>query len=277
MLRTCLKAAAAAGVLAALATPALAQSSSFTPTGFWDNYIAGGWSLELGATAAAGPKYEGAKAFSFLPSPIISLGRQGKGTAFSSRNDNPGLGLLDNGFLRIGPVGKLLFKQDGSTDDDLKGLKPVRFGGELGIFADIYPVEWLRLRAELRHGIRSHHGLVADFAADAFYDIAPAWRISGGPRLSLATRSYFDAYYGVNLQESLASGLSPYSPGSGLKSVGVGGALTWKTTDKITTSAFAEYSRLTGPASKSSLVKERGSPNQLMIGVSASYRFDFNL
>ncbi|MFC2249768.1 MipA/OmpV family protein [Labrys portucalensis] len=277
MLRTSLKTAVAAGVLAVLATPALAQSSSYTPTGFWDNYIAGGWSLELGATAAMGPKYEGAKDFSFLPSPIISLSRQGKGPAFTSRNDNPGLGLLDNGFLRIGPVGKILFERDGSTDDDLKGLKPVRWGGELGIFADIYPTEWLRLRAELRHGIRSHHGLVADIAADAFYDIAPDWRISGGPRVSLATRSYFDAYYGVNLQESLASGLSPYSPGGGLKSVGVGGALTWKTTDKITTSAFAEYSRLTGPASKSSLVKERGSPNQFTIGVSASYRFDFNL
>ncbi len=132
----------------------------------------------------------------------------------------------------------------------------------------------MRLRTEVRHGIRAHHGVVADFAADAFYDFVPNWRISGGPRLSLASRSYYQAYYAVSLGEAITSGLSPYSPGGGLKSIG---ALTWKTTDRITTSAFAEYSRLMGPAAQSSLVRERGSRDQLMIGLSATYCFDFSL
>ena len=35
-----------------------------------------------------------------------------------------------------------------------------------------------------------------------------------------------------------------------------------------------EYARLLGPAADSSLVKERGSPDQFTVGVSASYRFD---
>lgn len=278
MLRTLLKTAAAAGSLACvLASPALAQSSPYTPTGFWDNYIAGGWSLTLGAQGTIGPKYEGASATDFTPAAIISLARSGVGPAFSSRNDNPGLALYDTGYFRIGPVGKILWERSDSDSNDLRGLKDVPWGGEAGIFVDYYPSDWLRLRAEIRHGIRSHHGVVADLAADAFYDLTPVWRISGGPRLSAATKSYYEAYYGVDESESIASGLSPYSPGSGIKSVGVGGALTWKTTDKITTSAFAEYSRLTGPAADSSLVKERGSVNQLMVGVSATYRFDFNL
>ena len=42
-------------------------------------------------------------------------------------------------------------------------------------------------------------------------------------------------------------------------------------------SAFTEYKRLTGPAADSSLVKERGSENQLVIGLSASYKFNFTL
>ncbi len=58
---------------------------------------------------------------------------------------------------------------------------------------------------------------------------------------------------------------------------GIGGAVTWKTTEKVTTSAFGEYSRLLGPAADSSLVKERGSPNQFLFGVSATYRFDFQM
>ena len=81
---------------------------------------------------------------------------------------------------------------------------------------------------------------------------------------------------GVSAQ-SAASGLSVYDPGGGLRAVGVGGAVTWKTTDRITTSLFGEYAQLQGPAAASSLVKERGSPNQFLLGVSGTYRFDFSL
>uniref|UniRef100_A0A9E7ZRF1 MipA/OmpV family protein n=1 Tax=Bosea sp. NBC_00436 TaxID=2969620 RepID=A0A9E7ZRF1_9HYPH len=240
-----------------------------TPAGFWDRYIAGGWSLSLGAQAGFGPRYEGGRAMNFQPLPLVSLGRSGVGPAFTSQNDNPGFGLFDDGVIRAGPVGKLLFERNGSTDH-LRGLKSVPWGGEAGVFVELYPVSWMRLRTEVRHGIGAHHGVVADLAADAFHDFAPNWRISGGPRLSLASRSYYQAYYGVSLGEAITSGLSPYSPGGGLKSIGVGGALTWKTTDKITTSAFAEYSRLMGPAAQSSLVRERGSRDQLMLGLSAT-------
>ncbi|TIX37768.1 MAG: MipA/OmpV family protein, partial [Mesorhizobium sp.] len=84
-------------------------------------------------------------------------------------------------------------------------------------------------------------------------------------------------YYGVDAKESLASGLSEYHPGGGAKSAGLGGAVTWKVTEPMTASLFGEYSRLMGPAADSSLVKERGSRDQFMIGVSTTYRFDFSM
>jgi outer membrane scaffolding protein for murein synthesis (MipA/OmpV family) len=174
-------------------------------------------------------------------------------------------------------AGKLIFGRDDDDDDDLRGLDPVRFGGEIGGFAEIYPTDWLRVRGEVRHGIRSHGGVVAEISADAFQDVSPAVRVSVGPRLSFATADYFDAYYGVDADDAAGSGLGRYSPDGGLKSIGVGGAIDWKATDRITTSVFGEYSRLLGPAADSSLVEERGSPNQLTIGVSAKYRFDFTL
>ncbi len=107
--------------------------------------------------------------------------------------------------------------------------------------------------------------------------MTPAIRVSGGPRATFASKDYFKTYYGVDAEEAVASGLSEYHPGSGFKSVGVGGAITWKATDKIDTSLFGEYSRLQGSAKDSSIVKERGSPDQFMVGVSATYRFDFSL
>jgi outer membrane protein len=240
---------------------------------FWS----GDWYLKVGATGFLGPKYDGASDRLFQAAPLISLGRAGSTVRFSSRNDNPAFAFVDKGAFRAGVVGKLIFERDGDTSSDLDGIDPVRFGGELGGFAEVYPADWLRIRAELRQGIRSHHGLVADVAADGFVDVSDSVRVSAGPRLSAATSDYFDAYYGVNASESAKSGYSQYKPSGGLNSVGAGAAITWQATEKLETSAFAEYKRLMGAAADSSLVKEGGSRNQFLVGLSATYRFDFTL
>jgi outer membrane scaffolding protein for murein synthesis (MipA/OmpV family) len=239
------------------------------------SWISGDWYLTLGATALVAPNFEGGKKYMLSAQPIISLGKAGPEARFTSRNDNISLALIDDGSVRAGLTGKFLFHR--TSKDELEGLDPVRFGGELGGFFEFYPLDWLRARAELRHGIRSHNGFVADIAADAFYDITPTVRISGGPRVTFASSNYFDAYYGVNATEAAASGLSEYHPGGGVKSTGLGGAITWKVTEPMTASLFTEYSRLMGPAADSSLVKERGDRNQWMFGVSTTYRFNFTM
>nr|WP_309083321.1 MipA/OmpV family protein [Chelativorans sp.] len=237
----------------------------------------GDWYLTVGAVGLVAPKFEGAERRAFTIQPIISLGRQGSSVPFSSRNDNISLAFIDTQTFRAGIAGKLVFRRDGDTADELEGLDPVRFGVEVGGFAEVYPTDWLRIRGEVRRGFRSHEGIVADVAADAFTDLTPTLRLSGGPRISFASQEYFDAHYGVDAEDAVESGLSRYDPGGGIKSVGAGGALTWQTTEKITTSIFAEYERLMGPAADSSLVEERGSANQLSFGLSATYRFDFSL
>ena len=77
--------------------------------------------------------------------------------------------------------------------------------------------------------------------------------------------------------ESAASGLAEYDPDGGIKSAGVGAAIDWKVTERVTANIFGEYARLMGSAEDSSLVRERGAVDQFMVGVSATYRFDFQL
>ncbi|WP_285538499.1 MipA/OmpV family protein [Brucella sp. NBRC 12950] len=236
---------------------------------FWS----GDWYLKVGAAGLVAPKFEGSNKYRFSAQPLISLGRQGEAERFSSRNDNVSFALIDQDRFRVGAVGKLMFERDTKID----GLHETKFGGEAGGFVDVYPTDWLRVRGEVRHGIRAHKGVVADVAADAFYDVTPVVRVSAGPRATFASKDYFKTYYGVTAEEAVASGVKEYRPGGGWESVGVGGAITWKATDKIDTSLFGEYSRLQGPAKDSSIVKQHGSPNQFMVGVSATYRFDFSL
>jgi outer membrane protein len=261
----------ALSVALVLAAPAFAQAGE---GGHW---WSGDWYLTLGAEGFVAPRYKGSSDYLLQASPLISLGKAGNVTRFTSRNDSASFSLYDTGAVRVGVAGSLIMPRDDDTSSDLKGLNDIEFGVELGGFAEVYPADWLRLRAEVRQGIRSHTGLVADIAADAFMDVVPGVRVSGGPRLSLASSDYMDAYYGVNAKESAASGLSQYDPGGGVQSVGVGGAVNWQTTDKIATSVFAEYSRLTGPAGDSSLVRERGDRNQFLVGVGATYKFGFTL
>jgi len=256
-------------VIAMLATvsPGAAQE------GMLDS-LSGDWQLTIGASGFFTPKFEGADDMVFSVSPMISIGRAGPAARFSSRNDNISFALVDTGAFKAGAAGKILFERDG--DDIADGIDPVRFGGEIGGFAEVYPTDWLRVRGELRHGIRSHSGVVGDVAVDAFYDVNPAVRVSGGPRASFATSDYFDAYYGISANEAAQSGISAYDPGGGMRSAGLGGAITWQTTENVTTSLFGEYQRLLGPAADSSIVRERGSADQFTIGLSATYRFDFS-
>ncbi|MCO5159022.1 MAG: MipA/OmpV family protein [Aquamicrobium sp.] len=257
---------AAMALVAMGAAPAAAES-----------WFSGDWYIKVGGAVLNAPKFEGASGRVFSFQPMISIGKAGPSARFSSRNDNISWAFVDNGTFRAGAAGKLIWGRDDDTHRAVRGLSEVRFGGEAGIFAEIYPTDFMRLRGEVRHGIRSHDGVVVDLAADAFMDVTDTIQISGGPRASWASAGYYDAYYGVDADEALASGLGRYDPGSGMKSWGVGGAVTWKTTDQLTTSVFAEYQRLTGPAADSSLVRQRGSRDQLLIGASASYRFDFSL
>lgn len=240
-------------------------------------FYAGDWSLTLGGSVAHGPEFDGAKGRKLLFEPIISLGRQGQTTRFSSRNDSAGFGLFETENVKAGIAGKLITGRRAEDSDDLKGLHDVEIGVEAGAFAEVYPTENIRARAEVRQGIRSHDGQVVDLAVDAFADITPDVRISAGPRATWASKGYGKVYYGVNAAESAASGLDPYTPGSGWQSVGAGGAITWKATENVDTSLFAEYRRMVGVAADSSLVRQKGSEDQVTIGVSATYRFDFSL
>jgi outer membrane protein len=255
----------------------LAVTAVSASAGNGQPWWSGDWYLSLGAAGYVAPKFEGGRHDKLQWQPLVSVGKQGAGPRFTSRNDNPSFSLLDNGAMRAGIVGKYDSSRDSGDDRALKGMKKVKWGAEAGGFVEVYPTDWLRARAEVRQGIRTHSGVVADTSIDAFTDILPDLQLSGGPRATWATGNYFDTYYGVNSSQSAASGLSPYNPGGGLESVGVGSALTWKATKNLTTSSFVEYKRLQGPAADSSLVREKGSRNQLMIGLSASYKFNFTL
>jgi outer membrane protein len=235
------------------------------------------WTLTVGGYAMAQPEFFGSDDYEFAFKPIISISRADRLSRFTSFNDNASIALFDTGIFEAGIVGKLDWERDSSDSRALKGLDDVDFAFEVGGYAQWYPVDWLRLRGELRYGFGGFEGVVADLAADAIYrsDWWGGVTFSAGPRLTLTSSGFVDAYFGISDEEAFTSPnfYPPYDPGGGIYSVGVGGQILKDFGNGFRGSVFGEYRYLTGDAADSPIVIQNGDRNQFQTGVSLSYTF----
>lgn len=238
------------------------------------------WTLTLGGYVMGQPTWSGSDEYEFGFKPIISVTRADRLSRFSSFNDNPSIALWDTGVFEAGVVGKFDWSRDSSSARALWGLNDVDYAFEVGGYAQWFPADWLRLRGELRYGFGGFDGVVADVALDAIHFSPELWgaTFSAGPRMTLASSGYIDAYYGITPYESLnatalGNPLAPYQAGGGIYSVGFGGQVLKRFTENITGSVFAEYKYLMDAAADSPLVVQNGDRNQFQAGVSLSYTF----
>lgn len=232
------------------------------------------WNVSLGVGVGVAPAFLGAKRGAFAVRPIVSIGRGLGSRWLSVADDSIGIGLIEGDNWRAGVAGKLLWERRASDHAELRGLGNVRFGGELGGFAEFYPLTWLRARGEIRQGLFAHDALMGDIKLDAFTRFGERWIVSAGPRMSFAGRDFTQTYLGVNAAQSLQSGLPQFKAGHGLLSYGATAQVTYQWTPRLETSAFVQATRLAGDAADSPLVKQKGSPNQFSLGSSLRWTFD---
>jgi MipA family protein len=251
--------------------PVPAVSLPYLPT------PAGLWTVTIGAGGGFRPDFEGATHYLLSPVPIFSVQRAGSRQQFIGPRDGASIALIDTGGFRAGPVAISLPSRKVSSDAALNGLNDISTTYELGGFVEYFPVDWFRVRAEVRRGFGGSDGVFADVFADA---IVPVWdRLtwSAGPRLSFANTHGTAPYFGIDQTEALASGLPVFNASGGLHSVGVGTQLRYQITPQWETHSYVEYQRLEGDAAASPLITQRGSPNQTTFSIGASYSFDVRI
>jgi outer membrane protein len=235
-----------------------------------------GWTVTLGVEGRAEPVFRGSDDLIFLPYPIVDVRPAGTPERFRGPRDGIGFALFDTGNLRLGPVGRLRRQRRESDDDALRGLGNVPWAAEIGGFAEYWWGSWLRARAELRQGFNGHHGVVSDLMLDAVVPVTGRLTLSGGPRLTLASTAANAPYFSIDPVQSLASGLPVYAAKGGVQSVGAGARARYFWTPAWATHAFVEYERLTAGAAHSPLVEQRGSPNQVTVGLGVTFAFNIN-
>ncbi|MFK8250823.1 MipA/OmpV family protein [Ancylobacter terrae] len=236
------------------------------------------WTLTVGGYVMSRPEFLGSADNDWGFMPLISITRADRLSRFTSFNDSPSIALYDSGTFEAGVAANMVWKRERSDNwVALQGLRNIDYAYELGGYAQVFPVDWLRVRGEVFYGFGGYEGVFANFAADAiaFTDFWGGMTFSAGPRLELASSGFVDTYYGITVGESIATGgeLAPYDAKGGLYSVGLGGQIQKNFGNGFNASIFGEYRYLLGDAQDSPLVVQRGDPNQFTAGVSLSYTF----
>ncbi|MDF0498062.1 MipA/OmpV family protein [Bradyrhizobium yuanmingense] len=237
----------------------------------------GNWTVMVGIGGEYKPEFVGSNNGKFLPIPIFSIRRAGSIDQFRGPRDSASIALLDVGNFRAGPAFKYVASRKADKYAELTGLGNVDAAYELGGFVEYYPVDWLRLRSELRQGMGGHTGTVADVSADVIVPLIQRLTISAGPRFTWKSANATAPYFGVTDTQALASGLPRYDARGGAHSVGFGSQISYRINPQWEVHAYVEYQKLLGDVADSPLVKLRGSSNQTTVGLGASYSFDFRI
>jgi MipA family protein len=238
------------------------------------------WIVTVGGELRLGPKWPGAPEgkFALTGGPLFSIRKAGTPPDFFGPRDSFGFPILDLGQLKIGPAVQIVWQRKASTDAALNGLGDVNYALQAGAFAEYWPAQWLRLHGEVRQGFGGEKGVTGDLFLDA---IVPAgqFRFSAGPRVTAQSTAAVSPYFSITPTQSAGStvaglaALPVYHASGGLYSYGAGGQVEYFFDARWATHAFVEYQRLTDSAADSPLVIQRGSPNQLTIGLGATYAF----
>lgn len=220
-----------------------------------------GLSVTLGLGGKYAPDYFGADSYGLGPTGKFSVQSFSLGPlAFGIPDGQPeklGFGLRGS-FRLIG-------SRKAADNPELTGLTDLGTSVELGLGLGYEAADW-RAYADLRYGVVGHESTVAELGADWKAVTTPDFRLSIGPRLLYGSSGYSRTYFGVTPAEALASGLSVFTPGSGLVSTGIEIGATYDLGGDWALEGSLTYDRLQGDAANSPITG-LGSRDQTSVSV----------
>ncbi len=230
------------------------------------------WIIELGGYGVLEPTYLGSRQYNLGFKPQIGFRQAGDREWFESPNDAFDYSLYETANFRAGPAGNLTLQSRlHGQDIDLRlGQADVNLQG--GVFAEYYPVTFIRTRAEFLQGITGNTGLALNLSADYLWQPRPDWLLTLGPRAQIVNDQYASDYFSTQIAIRNNNNYISYRAQGGLLTSGaeLTGRYDW--TRNITAKFYIDYNQLID-ASDSPRVSFRGSAEQFVLGIGATYRF----
>jgi outer membrane protein len=228
--------------------------------------------VRVGLGAQLKPEFKGADDTEFGPLFDIDIAKGSDPFRFEAPDDSFGIRLISNERFAAGPAAKIEGSRKNKDVGAAVGKVPTTI--EAGVFAEFLASDSFRIRGEVLKGIGGHEGLEGSVGADYINRDGDRYVFSVGPRLLFSNARYQRAFFGVDTEAALATGLPVYRPDSGLHAVAVASGLSYQFSSRFGAFGFARAERLVGDAAKSPIIKEFGSRNQLSGGVGLSYTFN---
>ena len=233
-----------------------------------ETQAASDWKISVGPGLYVFPKYPGSSQLQVLPFPVQDI--SWKDRVFSQGPDVLGVNALLGENYHVGASLSFDFQsRSASHDARLRGLPDVHYGPKLRLFADYTWWAFTGSAAVYQDIAGTGQGLTA--MADLFVS-APLGNLllSVGPGVTWANATYTRTFFGVNAQESAASGLPQYATGSGVRDVHFNVNATYKFNSHWSANAAAVIGRLEKSAAGSPITQRRLDLNGM---ASVLYRF----
>ena len=157
-----------------------------------------------------------------------------------------------------------------SDDPRLAGLGDIHNTPRAGLFGS-FTQDWLIVRSNVATDVGGHdEGTLASIEIEGRYRLIGRLTISAGPGLTWADHKYTQTFFGINAQQSAASGRPEYTVGSGVNSVRFMLGAEYGLTPRWGVGVRASLARLRGDAGNSPITVDK---SQDTFGFFTAYRF----
>lgn len=237
-----------------------------------DNAPPSAWIVDFGGYGVVEPIYEGSKHYILGFKPQIDVWEAGGREWLSFPNDAVVYSLYETDNFRAGPAGTLTLQSPYHGEDiDLRlGKAEADLAG--GAFAEYYPLAFIRTRIDLLQGVTGNTGLAANLSADYIWKLYQDWTLTLGPRMQIASSEYASDYFSA--QNAQKTGVYvPFHAEGGVLSSGAELTGKYEWTAQLSSKLFLDYNQLIGDAADNPRVSLRGTSEQFIFGIGASYKF----
>ncbi|WGF88586.1 MipA/OmpV family protein [Marinivivus vitaminiproducens] len=229
------------------------------------------WAFVIGAGGGIAPEYEGSEDYDLVPYAMIRVERGPYWAALTGPELKANV--LPDETFEFGPLVRYRGERDDVSNDAVDALEDVDAAVEVGGFAAIDHDGWLAEASVVQDVGGGHEGLLAELEAGYRFTVSEAFSLTALASTGYASGGYMSAYFGVDNDDSVRSGLDAYDADAGFKDVGLSLRARYAFSEAWALTGVASYKRLLGDAADSPVVDDEGSENQVTGIVGLSYAF----
>ncbi len=228
------------------------------------------WSGTLGAGLMTAPEYLGASDNEFRFLPVVDI--EYKQRYFISTQRGLGFYFFRDNRFALATMVNMDWGRDESDNARLTGLGDLDPSAQLGVDIKWQINKWLSFDTSAYQAISpgGHEGAYGDIGFGTRFPVAKNFTLRANTGVRWASDTYMSNMYGVNAQQSTASGLAQFNPDSTLMAWQFGAALDFAMGNGWVASPMFRYVGLLGDAKNSPVTADDG---QYYAGVFLGYRF----